>query len=142
MGTKRHNLTDANGIPIATTISSANRHDMKMFKPTLDSINIQRPKTNGKLWQHLCADKGYDYPELRLSAQRRKYIAHIKERGIGEELCRVTRRRHTPRRWVVERINSWHNKFRRLKIRYEQKDENYLAFVHFSNAIICYRSAH
>ncbi|MGQ2825001.1 IS5/IS1182 family transposase, partial [Leptospira kirschneri] len=33
-----------------------------------------------------------------------------------------------PRRWVVERTNSWHNnRFRAILIRWERKSENYLA---------------
>ena len=30
------------------------------------------------------------------------------------------------KRWVVERTNSWHNRFRKLFTRYEKKVENYL----------------
>jgi len=43
LGTKRHNLSDANGIPLATTLSGANRHDMKRFGPTLDAVVVARP---------------------------------------------------------------------------------------------------
>ena len=43
------------------------------------------------------------------------------------------------RRWVVERTNSWHNRFRKLFTRYEKKDENYLCLVHLANSIIVYR---
>ena len=77
-GTKRHMLSDANGIPLATTLSGANRHDMKMFGPTLNAIVVPRPSPKSKPRQHLCCDKGYDYPELRRSAARRGYVAHIK----------------------------------------------------------------
>ena len=81
MGTKRHNLSDANGIPLATTLSGANRHDMKQFGPTLDAVVVARPSPQKKPRQHLCCDKGYDYPELRRSALRRGYVPHIKSRG-------------------------------------------------------------
>jgi putative transposase len=43
------------------------------------------------------------------------------------------------RRWVVERTNSWHNRFRKLLIRYEKKSENYLAQVCLACCIIVYR---
>jgi len=140
LGTKRHNLSDANGIPLATTLSGANRHDMKMFGPTLNAIVVPRPSPKSKPRQHLCCDKGYDYPELRRSAARRGYVAHIKSRG-QEEQERKANPRFKARRWVVERTNRWHNLFRRLKIRYEVHADNYLAFVQFANAIICWRSA-
>ena len=139
LGTKRHMLTDANGIPLAVTLSGANRNDMKMFGATLDALVIPRPSPK-KVTQHLCNDKGYDYPEIRRSAARRGYIAHIKSRG-QEEQERKKNPRYKARRWVVERSNRWHNLFRRLKIRYEVHAENYLGFVQFANALICWRRA-
>jgi hypothetical protein len=47
--------------------------------------------------------------------------------------------RYHVRRWVVERANSWHNRFRKLFTRYEKKDENYLGLVHLANSLIGYR---
>ena len=45
------------------------------------------------------------------------------------------------RRWVVERTDSWMNRFRRILVRWEKKPENYLAFVHFACALIAFRAA-
>ncbi|MDQ3083690.1 MAG: transposase, partial [Thermoproteota archaeon] len=47
--------------------------------------------------------------------------------------------KHSAKRWVVERTNSWHNRFRKLFTRYEKKVENYLGLVQFSCCIIIYR---
>ena len=68
-GTKRSLLVDGQGIPIGITIDGANRHDMKMTRTTLQSIVIHRPLPSSssslKLQQqHICLDKGYDYPEI------------------------------------------------------------------------------
>ena len=41
--------------------------------------------------------------------------------------------------WVVERTNSWHNRFRKLFTRYEKKEENYLGLVQLANSLIVYR---
>lgn len=41
-----------------------------------------------------------------------------------------------PRRWVVERTNSWHNRFRGLLIRWERKASRYLAFCLLTSALI------
>ena len=112
---------------------------MKMFDETLDAQVVRRPSPK-KVRQHLCNDKGYDYPEIRRSAARRGYIAHIKSRG-EEEKERKKNPRYKARRWVIERSNRWHNLFRRLKIRYEVHADNYLGFVHFANAVICWRRA-
>ena len=40
--------------------------------------------------------------------------------------------------WVTERTNSWHNRFRKLRIRYEKNAENYLGLVQFASALIVY----
>ena len=113
---------------------------MKMFGATLDAVVVPRPSPKKKARQHLCNDKGYDYPELRRSASRRVYIAPIKSR-VQEEKERKRNPRYKARRWVVERRNRWHNLFRRLKIRYEVHADNYLGFVQLANAIICWRRA-
>ena len=57
-----------------------------------------------------------------------------------EEQERRNNPRFKARRWVVERTNRWHNLFRTLKIRYEVHAEDYLGFVQFAKAIICWRS--
>jgi len=46
---------------------------------------------------------------------------------------------HAKRRWVVERTNSWHNRFRKLLVRYEKKLENYFALVCLGCCILIYR---
>jgi putative transposase len=48
-------------------------------------------------------------------------------------------RTHPARRWIVECVHAWHNKFRKIKVRYEKKDENYLGLVDLASALIVYR---
>jgi transposase len=40
------------------------------------------------------------------------------------------------RRWVVERIHSWMNRFLRILIRWEKRCENYLAMLYLIFALI------
>ena len=133
-GTKRHVLTDQSGIPLsAVTITSANTHDMKAATDTLDNVIVKRPSYK----QNLCLDKGYDSSEIEREVIKRKYITHIRHRGEEKGLIKT---RHSARRWVVvERTNSWHNRFRKLLVRYEKKSENYLALVCLACCIIVYR---
>src|ERR1051325_2485782 len=132
-GTKRHILTDQSGIPLsAVTITSANTHDMKAATDTLDNVIVKRPLCK----QNLCLDKGYDSSEIEREVIKRKYITHIRHRG---EEKRLVKTRHSARRWVVERTNSCHNRFRKLLVRYEKKSENYLALVCLACCIIVYR---
>ncbi|HET6589282.1 MAG TPA: transposase, partial [Candidatus Nitrosocosmicus sp.] len=51
----------------------------------------------------------------------------------------ATIKQYSPKRWVVERTNSWHNRFRKLFTRYEKKAENYLGLIQFSCCMIVYR---
>jgi len=42
-------------------------------------------------------------------------------------------------RWVVERTLSWLNRYRRLKVRYERREDIHQAFLKFGSALICWR---
>jgi hypothetical protein len=44
-----------------------------------------------------------------------------------------------PRRWVVERTNAWHNRFRGLLVRWERIGSPYLALLHLACALIAFR---
>ena len=137
LGTKRHFVVDGHGIPLGVILSGASDHDKTQFRATLDSVVVTRPSPR-IVEQHLCADKGYDYDDIRLSANRRRYIAHIPYRGMVPLPKMLRQKAH---RWVIERTNRWHNLFRRLKIRFEVYASNYLAFVDLASAIICFRRA-
>lgn len=121
-------------------VSGANTHDMRMAKATLKGVVVPRATSRRKKKDNLCADKGYDYEDVREAARELGYKAHIKARG--EE---IEAKKNVPgyraRRWVVERTHSWINKFRRLLIRWEKKAENYLAMLHFAVAHIVFKMA-
>ncbi|MER5176114.1 MAG: transposase [Candidatus Nitrosocosmicus sp.] len=42
LGTKRHILTDKNGVPLSDLITSANKHDLKAGTDDIDSVVIKR----------------------------------------------------------------------------------------------------
>jgi IS5 family transposase len=132
LGTKRHVLTDGRGIPLAVTLTGANVHDKWMVGATLDAIPLRQGR-RPLLPRHLCLDKGYDYKDCDQEARERGVKPHIRRRG---EPALVGCVRGKPRRWVVERTNSWHNNFRALRIRWERKAENYGALVQLACAII------
>ena len=138
-GTKRSLLVEANGIPVGLVVDGANRHDMKLTKPTLESIIVKKPKPKRKAPQNICMDKGYDYPEVRELLQDWGYTVHIPHRG-GQAKAKKKIPRYRSRRWVVERTHSWLNRFRRLLIRWEKKVDNYLAMLHLACAWITYHA--
>ncbi len=128
-------LTDQRGAPLAVVITGANRHDMKAAALILDDVAVKRPRSTDLRPHHLCLDKGYDFPVIATAARRRHYVPHIRCRG--ETVPR--HKRHPARRWVVERTGSWHNRFRKLFIRFEKRVTNYLGLVHLACCLIVYR---
>jgi putative transposase len=76
----------------------------------------------------MCLDN--DYPEIDELLEEYGYTIHIRLRG-GEEDGSSSKGKVIPgyraRHWVVERTNSWMNRFRRLLIRWDKKVENYTA---------------
>ncbi|MFE1999688.1 hypothetical protein ACFMPM_16165 [Leptospira kirschneri] len=103
-------LTDGNGISLAITLTGANVHDKHGVKDTLNSILI-------------------------FSGKRRNIQSHIRKKG---EKPLIGKYKGKPRRWVVERTNSWHNRFRAILIRWERKSENYLASLYLASSIIAF----
>ena len=135
LGTKRHIAVDAKGTPLVVLISGANVNDCKMLEQLVDAI----PKVyNGKKGpprsrpRKLHADKGYDYPFCRKLLTDRSIKIRIARRGVESS---QTLGKH---RWVVERTHAWMNKFRRLKVRYERRDDIHLAFLTLGCALICW----
>lgn len=127
-------------MPIGLAIEGANRHDMKLVRPTIERLVLQRPTPTQEKQQNMCLDKGYDYQEVRDTLEAFGFTAHIRSRG--EEACEIKREAgKRARRWVVERSHSWLNRFRRILIRWEKKPENHIAFLHFACALIAFRAA-
>ena len=137
LGRKRHVLTDGRGVPLALTISAANVPDLRMALRTIDSIKQVAP-TRRYRPANCCLDKGYDDRALRVALSLRRIKHHVRRRG---EQPLVGKFKGKARRWVVERTNSWHNRFRALLISWERRAENYAALCHLANAIIAYRTA-
>ncbi len=139
LGSKRHILVDARGAPLAIFVSTANAHDKTCALATLDALSVPRPKRQYRV-HHLCADKGYDYADLRQAIYERHYHVHIKVKGLQvEEL--PAKKRYPARRWVVERTLSWQNDFRSLRIRWAKKADNWLAFIQLASALVLWNMA-
>jgi putative transposase len=139
-GTKRSLLVEGNGVPIAVTVDGgANRHDMKLAVPTLESIVIDRPEPTIASPQNMCLDKAYNFPEVHELLEEYGYTAHIRSRG-EESNDKKKIPGYRARRWVVERTHSWMNRFRRLLIRWDKNEGNYIAMLHFACAWITYRA--
>jgi transposase len=126
-------------MPLGVVVSAANCHDMKQAEAILDSLVVPRPAPTPAQPQHLCRDKGFDYPATRQAAEARGYCVHTPHRGEGAAPP-VATSPHPARRWVIERTHSWHNGFRKLRIRHEKKAANYRALLQFACCLLTFQA--
>ena len=139
---------------MSAAITSANTHDIKAVTDVIDNSVINRHfessfskkktmRQNRQQKQHLCLDRAYNSKSTENEIINRGYVPHIPyKRKRGQVRKKVHQKQYDSvrnKRWVVERTNSWHNRFRKLYIRYEKKVENYLGLVQMSCSIIIYR---
>jgi putative transposase len=129
-------IVERDGWPTGVVIAGANVNDHKLLEATIEAVVIQRPKPTRKEPQHLCLDKGYDYPVVWRIVAKHRYTAHIRSRG--EERTRCPRGQR-PRRWVVERTLGWLSKCRAILVRYDKHDFNYLGLIQLACALYWYR---
>lgn len=110
---------------------------MKLVMTTLVKMMCASP-VQGKPGK-LCLDLGYNYEEVRRIVQIAGFEPVVMSRG--EEKQSKKQQRGQARRWVVERTHSWMHRFHRLLIRWEKREDTYLAMLHFACGIITWRSA-
>ena len=130
-GTKRHVVVDAKGTPLCAVLSGANINDHLVL-----AIRNGKPGRARRRPDKMHADKAYDFEVWRHGLLERGIVPRVARRGIesSERLGRF--------RWVVERTPAWLSQYRRLKIRYEQRDEIHQAFVWLGCALICLKQLH
>ena len=137
-GSKHHLLTDANGVPLAVSVTGAHRNDVTQLLPLVDGLEPVRGKVGRprKRAEGLLADRGYDHDKYRreLWARGVKPVIARRQTSHGSGLGK--------QRWVVERGFAWLHNFRRLRTRYERLAELHLAFLELGCAVICQRMLH
>jgi putative transposase len=134
-GTKKSLLTDGRGAPVGIAVGGANTPDFKLMRSTVESMPVPRPALADGQLQHLCVDLGYDYDEVRRLAEEFGFTLHLPPRRHQTKKVKRSVRKKA-RRWVVERTHSWLTRFRRLLVRWEKREDTYLAMLHFALGII------
>lgn len=135
LGTKHHVLTDAQGIPLATTVTGANVADVTQLLPLVDAIPDLSGAAGGKPPQpaKLYADRAYDSERHREELRERDIDPQIPKRrtehGSGLGIYR----------WVVERTNDWLHAFGKLRLRTDPDGPVHKALVALGSALICLR---
>ena len=133
-GSKHHLIVEAHGIPLATTLTGGNRNDVTQLIPLIEAVPPIRGKRGQPLRRprHLYADRGYDHDIYRDQVRRFEITPHIARRGTehGSGLGVY--------RWVVEGAIALLHWFRRLRIRWEIRDDIHEAFLALGCAVICW----
>jgi len=126
-------ITDAGGIPLAATVTGANAHDVTQLLPLVEAIPPVRGKRGRprKRPRRVQGDRAYD-SEPHRQVLRKQGIEPVlakrnTEHGSGLGVYR----------WVVERTISWLHQMRRLRTRYERRDDIHEAFLTLGCIVVC-----
>lgn len=134
-GTKQHLLVDRHGVPLEVRVTGANRHDVREIIPLV----VNMPRIAGKVGhpvekpEAVQADRAYDSSSVRALLGWLGIEPLIAKRntehgsGLGKS------------RWVVERTISWLRGFRRLRVRFDRRDDIHCAWNALAIATICWR---
>jgi transposase len=119
-------VADRSGFPLAVYAASASPHEVTLVGETLAQVfTAEQP-------ERLIGDKAYDSDPLdeELREQGIEMIAphKVNRKKARTQDGRVLRR--YKRRWKIERLFAWLQNFRRIAMRFDFHDENYLGFVH------------
>jgi transposase len=117
------------------SLTGGNRNDVTQLMPLIHAI----PPVRGRRGRprrrpdSLYADRGYDHDTYRMQVREVGITPVIARRGEehGSGLGMY--------RWVVEQAFALLHWFRRLRIRWEVRDDIHEAFLRLACAIICFR---
>lgn len=115
-------------------LTGANTHDVTQLLPLVDAIPPVRGKP-GRPRQRpdvVQGDRGYDSEPHRRELRRRGIEPVLAKRNTehGSGLGVL--------RWPVERTLAWLHQFRRLRTRYDRRDDIHEAFMSLGAAMICW----
>jgi transposase len=131
-------VVDAGGIPLATILTGANRHDVTQLIPLIDAIPPIAGKVGAPLTKprQVMGDRGYDSDPHRME---------LSCRGIATKIAR----RNTEHgsglgifRYVVEQTLALLHQFRRLRTRFDRRADIHETFMSLGCSMICWRRLH
>jgi transposase len=128
-------IADASGLPLAVHTASASPHEVTLVEAVIDeTITLGLP-------QRLVGDRAYDSDPLdeKLATDDIELIAPHRKNRVkpATQDGRVLRR--YKRRWNIERLFAWLNKFRRILTRWEYDDHRFTGFVYLACSMILLR---
>jgi putative transposase len=133
LGTKRSIIVEKNGIAIGCALGAGNRHDSTLFEASVRSIPLflKQPR-----YKEMHLDSAFDSKYIRVILFNYYYVPKISK---NQRNSKTTVPIQTEKkRWIVEGVHSWMNRFRRLFVRFEKLASNYSSFMQFSFSIIIF----
>lgn len=128
-------LTDGRGTPLAASVTAANRHDVTELLPLVDAIPAVRGKPGRprRRPKSLYADRAYDSNPHREALRERGIRPHLARRRTdhGSGLGKI--------RYVAEQTQALLHQFKRLRTRYDRRDDIHESFVDLACCMICWR---
>lgn len=125
--------TDRHGIPLGWATAGANRQDVILLAPTLDTVAKRGLLTD---IETLHLDRGYDNPKVRTLVAEigitDLVCSRKRPRGQGSEPKRVP----LGMRWPVERTNSWLSNYGQLRRNTDRRIIHRLAALALAIALI------
>jgi transposase len=137
-GSKHHLAVDAAGTPLAAEVTAANVHDVTRLIPLVDAIPPVKGKPGAPLRkpESVMGDRGYHDDKRRMVLRGRGVVPVIARRGDphGSGLGVL--------RYVVEQTIALLHQFRRLRTRFDKRDDIHEAFLTIGCAVTCWRRLH
>lgn len=130
-GSKIMVITEKNGLPIATMVSSASPHEVTLLEDVIDQA------VTSVVPDYLIGDGAYDSDPLDTTLRNERgieLIAPHRSNRVAPKTQDGRKLRRYKRRWKVERVNAWLQNYRRVLIRWERNVHHYLAFLLFAIA--------
>lgn len=131
-GSKHHVLTDAQGIPLAATVTAANVNEVTQVFHVLTSMPDVGGKPGPKRQkpERLQGDQGYDSEPVRQLLRCLGITPILPERGSDENGLGTLR-------WFIERTIAWLHQFGRLRRRLDRQTGLQTAFLQLACGLIC-----
>jgi transposase len=128
-------FSDGSSVPLAVHAESASPHEITLVEATLASAFLKEKP------ERLIGDKAYDSDPLdeTLREEGIELIAPHRKNRKKEKSQDGRKLRRYKRRWKIERLFAGLQNFRRLVVRYEYKEENFLGMAQLGCIVILLR---
>jgi transposase len=134
LGSKHHLIVDGHGVPLEVQLSGANKPDINQLLPLVANL----PEVRGKPGRprsrpaKLYGDRAYDSEPARGILRWLGIVPFLAKRrtGHGSGMGKV--------RYVVERTIAWLHQQRRLRVRYDRRDDIHQGFLSLAASLICF----